>query len=157
MIVNCDQCNKEIYKRPSHVEKYSSLYCSRKCASLGNVVNIPIDCAGCGKSMLRKPHEIAASKTGRLFCSHKCSAIVSNMDRGGKGVTQYRLKAFKMLEHKCDCCGYNTVPEVLQVHHIDRDHSNIDITNLQILCPTCHHEEHFQRKDGMYHSYKDGT
>lgn len=43
--------------------------------------------------------------------------------------------------HKCECC-HNAEwlgrPIQLEVHHIDGDHLNNEIDNLQLLCPNCH-------------------
>lgn len=150
MEVNCSCCNKVINKKPSHIKKYKNLYCSKECRGIGWSKTVTVDCACCGISMNRKPHEVTASKTGRLFCSKSCSAKVSNADRGGYGVTQYRVQAFKELPHECDICSYSKVPGVLQVHHKDRDRSNNDITNLQILCPTCHAVDHYNNNDGGF-------
>jgi 5-methylcytosine-specific restriction endonuclease McrA len=36
------------------------------------------------------------------------------------------------------------------VHHCDRDRSNRKPENLEIICPTCHAEEHYYAKDGMF-------
>ena len=44
-------------------------------------------------------------------------------------------------EYKCECCGvteWNGNPLRLQLHHIDGNHFNNKIENLQILCPNCH-------------------
>lgn len=44
-------------------------------------------------------------------------------------------------EYKCECCGikeWNGKPISLQVHHIDGNHFNNTLENLQILCPNCH-------------------
>lgn len=44
-------------------------------------------------------------------------------------------------EYKCECCGiseWNNKPISLQIHHIDGDHLNNKLENLQILCPNCH-------------------
>ena len=44
-------------------------------------------------------------------------------------------------EYKCECCGiteWNGKEIRLQVHHIDGDHFNNELENLQILCPNCH-------------------
>jgi hypothetical protein len=44
-------------------------------------------------------------------------------------------------EHKCECCGltsWNGKPIPLELHHIDGNHYNNDLSNLQILCPNCH-------------------
>lgn len=43
--------------------------------------------------------------------------------------------------YQCECCGnseWNGLPIPLQVHHIDGNHYNNEINNLQILCPNCH-------------------
>lgn len=54
-------------------------------------------------------------------------------------------KALNILKHlrgnRCENCGLeewmnNPIP--LEVHHIDGDHYNNDLTNLQLLCPNCH-------------------
>lgn len=36
---------------------------------------------------------------------------------------------------------------VLEVHHIDFNHSNDEDWNLEILCPTCHREKHVLNLD----------
>ena len=44
-------------------------------------------------------------------------------------------------ERKCECCG-NTKwlgsPIVLELHHIDSNRTNNNLSNLQLLCPNCH-------------------
>lgn len=42
---------------------------------------------------------------------------------------------------QCECCKnveWNGEPIPLNVHHIDGNHYNNDLSNLQILCPNCH-------------------
>lgn len=54
-----------------------------------------------------------------------------------------RLRLLKdgIKEHKCERCE-NTEwldePIPLELHHIDGNHYNNDLSNLQILCPNCH-------------------
>lgn len=46
-----------------------------------------------------------------------------------------------ILEYKCDFCGireWNGKPIVLQLHHIDGNTLNNNLSNLQLLCPNCH-------------------
>lgn len=60
-------------------------------------------------------------------------------------ISSHRLK-LRILEdgikeHKCECCGlisWNDKPIPLELHHIDGNHYNNDLSNLQILCPNCH-------------------
>lgn len=42
---------------------------------------------------------------------------------------------------KCECCGitsWNNKPLVFQLHHINGDHKDSNVNNLQLLCPNCH-------------------
>lgn len=44
-------------------------------------------------------------------------------------------------EHKCECCGNKEQmgKEIsLEVHHIDGDRLNNELSNLKLLCPNCH-------------------
>lgn len=47
----------------------------------------------------------------------------------------------KTREHKCECCGLSDwlgEQITLEVHHIDGDRCNNNMSNLQLLCPNCH-------------------
>lgn len=69
----------------------------------------------------------------------------SNYLYKGSTITTFKLKE-KLIrdglkENKCECCGidmWNNKPIVLQLHHIDGDHTNNELENLQLLCPNCH-------------------
>ena len=44
-------------------------------------------------------------------------------------------------ENKCECCGITTwmdKPIKLELHHVNGNHSDNRIENLQMLCPNCH-------------------
>jgi 5-methylcytosine-specific restriction endonuclease McrA len=43
----------------------------------------------------------------------------------------------------CNRCGFDAHPEILTVHHKDRDRSNNLTDNLEVLCPNCHALEHY--------------
>ena len=63
----------------------------------------------------------------------------------GSTIKTYKLK-LKLLEsglkeNKCEICGCTEwlgKPIVCQLHHIDGDETNNELTNLQMLCPNCH-------------------
>ena len=156
MKVNCTNCKKEIDRKPSYIKRTGNLCCSKECAlELRTTKPIKTPCATCGKEVIRTQYEMTKSKTGNVFCDHSCSAKFSNENRGGYGIHNYRSHAFKAYANECNSCGYNKVPEVLQVHHIDRNRKNSDVSNLVILCPTCHAEEHFKSKDGSFWNVKE--
>ena len=73
------------------------------------------------------------------FCSRECgnrwkSKQIANKQDG----TSYRRNAFEYYPHKCSICGWNEDERVLEVHHIDEDRQNNQLSNLIILCPNCH-------------------
>lgn len=52
-----------------------------------------------------------------------------------------RLIKAGLKEHRCECCGnseWNGKPIPTELHHIDGNHNNNALNNLQILCPNCH-------------------
>ena len=143
----CKQCGEEFYKKPSKITENN--YCSKQCHYNSMKKGTIIECLVCGIPVYRAPSELAKSKTGQIFCSKKCQAEeqngfgASNYNYKGKDVQDYRVKAFRFKEHRCNRCGYNKLLDILQVHHIDSDRSNNDLSNLEILCPNCHCEEHY--------------
>ena len=54
-----------------------------------------------------------------------------------KGLPNYRKMAFEKYAPICVHCGFG-IKEVLEVAHLDCDPQNCDVSNLVILCPTCH-------------------
>jgi 5-methylcytosine-specific restriction endonuclease McrA len=49
---------------------------------------------------------------------------------------------------QCQDCGYNKIPEILNAHHVNHraKGGNNDTTNLRVLCPTCHAENHWNER-----------
>lgn len=60
--------------------------------------------------------------------------------------SDYRSKALDEYGAICSDCGSE---ESVEVHHKDRDRSNNDIENLEVLCEDCHfdrHREEFKKR-----------
>ena len=71
----------------------------------------------------------------------------------GKGKTWWQNKLRSECK-ACQQCGWDIVPEVLQLHHVDRNRRNNTRTNLLLLCPNCHETQHFLAGDGLYTKHK---
>ena len=95
-------------------------------------------CSYCSKEIKRLKSDLANSKSGFVYCSRECGNRHKNDLKKSLDSTAYRRNAFEKYEHKCAICGYYDMIENLEVHHIDENHNNNDISNLIILCPICH-------------------
>lgn len=69
-----------------------------------------------------------------------------------------RLIEEGLKENKCEICGiseWNGKKIQLELHHIDGNHYNNHLENLQILCPNCHSQtEHFRGRLQKIHKNK---
>lgn len=145
--VNCSKCGKEFeipLKRYNYKLKINeNFFCSVECSRKRKCVEA--SCATCGKKILTTEKIISKSKSGRVYCSKHCATIMNNHDKVGikhpnfrTGMSTYRKLAFSNYTHECAVCKWHEDEDVLQVHHIDNNRNNNDISNLIILCPTCH-------------------
>ena len=100
---------------------------------------------GCGKPV----------KKGYKFCSQSCCSEYNKNEKIKKwlsGEFEYKsehtptfIKNYLMKIHNnsCEICGWNEVNKYtgnvpLELHHIDGDCTNNNISNLQLLCPNHH-------------------
>lgn len=72
------------------------------------------------------------------------------MDGFSTRLETQRKQARKFYDNKCIRCGYCKVPEILQIHHVDRNPRKGRMANIELLCPTCHEEQHFLAKTGRF-------
>lgn len=162
----CQTCNDEFQAREQDLKRGLAKYCSRKCAGIARSTKPKTQrepnliCAYCSKSFYRSPSKLSKSKSKLYFCCREHKDLAQSLDglqelhptHYGKGTnhTTYRLVAFRQYAKKCQDCGFDAFPEVLEVHHIDRNRKNNTPENLKVLCPTCHRIDHFKAKDGRW-------
>lgn len=142
-------------------------YCSLKCSARTNAkmrsdsIQDNLVCCTCGTSFSRSPSKMKNSKTGYFFCSRVCKDLAQRVGTAlsipdiqpvgyGNGATEYRERALREYGCKCQDCGYDRYPALIQVHHIDRDRTNGSLENLRVLCIRCHMEDHFDAGDGPF-------
>ena len=102
--------------------------------SLKKCVLLKFECAWCHKTFQRKKHgdPYSNSKSGLLFCNRACKEMAQRV--GGlseiqpshykDGSSNYREIAFRNFPHKCNRCGWDKEPALLEAHHKDRNREN---------------------------------
>jgi hypothetical protein len=147
--VECGDCGIEFLK-PTRFRNRNN-FCSRECYLKNSKRRkITKNCTYCGKEVFRTKSKVENSKSGLFFCDRKCKDLAQRIESGIKGIqpshygkgSDYRKKAFANFENVCNNCGYDEYKEGLQVHHKDKNRSNNELVNLEILCATCHTVKH---------------
>lgn len=159
----CYTCSKPIYVRKSILEKSKSgnAFCSQDC--YGVFCRKPVPCIECGAEILSGLNK----KTCSRACANKQKIGLQYGDKLGRPTKDkardVRTLKLRLVDHlgknACEVCDYNKYPEVLQAHHIvERSKGGTDdLSNLQLLCPTCHSEEHHLRRLKCPRGRRGGT
>jgi predicted nucleic acid-binding Zn ribbon protein len=137
----CIVCGKPVYKRPSQIQlNHGHVYCGIVCYGLS--CRREKFCIVCGKPILARFNKKSCSRS----CANKLriGTTYSHESRKSK-VKSYKMLKVRLLKirgYRCERCGYDKY-EILQVHHKDRNSSNNELTNLELICPNCHFEDHY--------------
>jgi hypothetical protein len=82
----------------------------------------------------------ATNHPGVDFLDRLSSLIEPNWSDTGRGLRRQYL--LRRANFKCSKCGFDKRrpcgTTILEIDHIDGNHQNNSITNLQVLCPNCH-------------------
>ena len=159
----CHTCSKVFHTTSGEINRGFGLYCSRSCSSGRPRPPKPhnLICKTCEKSFYGKLHK--KSKSGLRFCSRPCKNKATEISSGipelwpkhfNDGESSYRERMQRHCIPKCEKCGYDTVPEILVVHHRNHNRSDNKLENLAWLCPNCHETHHFKTASGKWTKYR---
>jgi len=82
-----------------------------------------------------------AWRRGKIFKKRDIEDYLSNKVKINSHSLKIKLIQSGLKEEKCECCGISKwleEPVVLELDHIDSNHLNNNLDNLQIICPNCH-------------------
>lgn len=90
-------------------------------------------------------YRINPNRKGLKHPESRVSLEVKLTGNGSNASKRKRLIEEGIKENKCECCGLSEWmgrPIPLELHHIDFNHYNNSLDNLQILCANCHMQAH---------------
>lgn len=159
VIFNCDVCGKECSVRKSHYDNKKYHYCSRKCSFEHK------------KIRFKGHHNHQYGLRGPLNDSFKDAEITKVNNRltenliyvgewyqrsihSGRRIPKHRFLVEQNWEHYnpeffIEIDGWHYLNKGIEVHHIDFDHNNNDISNLQPMTKSEHislHNRHRSKK-----------
>ena len=142
--VKCWQCGKTFAVIPQRAK--TARYCSQRCyfQTLKDwTPSIAKECAWCGAQF-----NVPPSHADQRCCSQSCSASLRWDGYRPRWTNGLRGKYQRAgLLERCEWCGYSAHPEILELHHKDRDKKNNKRKNIAVLCPNCHKIEHYRLRD----------
>lgn len=169
--IKCVGCDSIFLAERREINRGGGKFCTRQCcgnyrskiAAVNHSINHPpnIQCDFCGKSYYQVKSKLTreVSRSGLHFCSRLCKDQAQRIENGfeeiqpdhyNNGESVYREIAFRFYSKSCNRCGYAKQPAILEVHHKNCDRSNNSPENLEVLCPTCHEEHHFDTSTGKW-------
>jgi hypothetical protein len=143
-LVPCAQCGNILRRTNSALKKAKNSFCSRNCKKLFyyRTGRKQVKCEYCEAPLTRLASYNNRRRDKHNFCNMHCvgkwNAWKDGHSRG------YHYKQYKplmnTLEQKCSVCGDT---EKLCCHHIDEDYENNELSNLAIMCASCHSKHHW--------------
>lgn len=162
----CKQCGSRFFKPPAAIRDGRGIFCRRQCASEWKGIaykgrktsyqyptgpanhnwkgiKIPIPCPVCGTMFSRCS---SSQKTCSNQCGHKLTGITNSGENNPnwKGIDvhlrrNYRAIVGDLFKH-CERCHRTQCR--LVAHHKDHDRTNNTVSNIEVLCYSCHTLEH---------------
>lgn len=132
----CVVCNAGF--RVTSTRSESAKYCSNLCKgrAMKGRGSVRHECTHCHAEFWDSPSK------NRKYCSRACVNKASKtIWRPTFTAARDNIKRNSRLT-RCERCGYDEYPEILGVHHKDRNRENNTPDNLEVLCPNCHSVEH---------------
>jgi len=103
-----------------------------------------VECRGCKVVMPRASMRISATGVMKDRQCKECRLATLRVSEKGQWFYARHKK------DSCELCGFKGLSCQLDVDHIDGNHQNNNIENLQTLCANCHRLKSFNHLDGIH-------
>lgn len=145
----CMQCGKAFYTFNCEIKKGRGKFCSRSCATTyRNIHNNPTKDIEVRHKISKNHADV--SGTNNPMYNRRGETAPSYIDgRNSFSGDVYRRIMLANVKPICNLCGEADMSK-LQVHHIDKNHSNNELSNLVWLCARCHNNIVHKRNRDKY-------
>lgn len=166
VICVCKHCNNNFTIRKSEVEDGRGKYCSPDCFFEGQKHEFSADERALIASEWEKGESSSAIANRLGVGKQVLSGYLKQIGlfekryragsshakwKGGASFKGDKSKSFRIKRNNaCEECKYCKVPQVLEIHHINRNRRDNTDANLRLLCPNCHAEAHYNSHTGVY-------
>ena len=139
----CDNCGKFFEYRGHHNKRNEHFFCSAECSYEFKVKKISVPCDWCGRPIYKKRSDVARNEHN--FCDYGCYIDYINFEKAGadnqmvSGEKLYRRLAEMKIDRK--------LHEDEEVHHVDGNHKNNSLENLQVVTASEHSKIHASQKE----------
>lgn len=117
-------------------------YCSQECYhTKKRKPRISVNCVVCGSNIERTACHL--HKSGKNVCGPICRGALKRKVRPKNSGYARKWVQARGGAKECERCKFSDHPEILVVHHKDRNRGNNNPSNFEILCPNCHAIEHY--------------
>lgn len=147
MVVTCSRCNEPFRRHNGHV---TQKFCSHACRFPKPARRRCMHCTEWFRPRRANPNQECCSRE----CSRRRWSQQRKLTNRNSGIwcneREAKAELLKQQKGACKSCGWNRTPEVLELHHKDRNRKNKRLSNLELICPNCHAEDHFRDKTGQF-------
>jgi 5-methylcytosine-specific restriction endonuclease McrA len=132
----CEQCGKEFYVFPSIVKTGRGKFCSVACGTIyRNLHDNPSKKEEVRKKISENHADISGRNNPMYGKTGKSAPSYIDGRNSFQGERYKKILLASGVPEECVLCGSKIA---LNVHHIDGDRKNNDLTNIVFLCSNCH-------------------
>lgn len=139
----CDNCEKVFEYRGHHKKRNNHFFCSAECGYEFKTKKMYIPCDWCGKPIFKKRSDVARNEHN--FCDFRCYIDFINFEKAG--ADNQIVSGEKLYRRLAEMKIGRNLYEYEEVHHIDGNHKNNNLDNLEVLTSAVHSKIHALQKE----------